>query len=107
MGGTVILASYSLDHGEATARNITAETGNPGVYAIQIDLSSFASVRDFASQVLSRYPVIDLLVNDAGVDGEKPQRMTKDGYEETVQVNYLGHALLTELLMPALRGSKS
>jgi len=106
-GGTVILASYSQAHGNATAKNITRETGNPNVYAIQIDLGSLDSVRTFAKQLLAKHKVVDLLVNDAGIDGENPQRMTKDGYEECIQVNYIGHALLTELLMPALRASKS
>ena len=41
-------------------------------------------------------------VNNAGI-GSNTGHVTVDGYEMTFQVDYLGHYLLTDLLMPALR----
>ena len=104
---TVIIAAYDLAHGNATAESVAEKFGNPHVRAMQIDLSSFASVRSFAAALLREFPVIDVLVNDAGIDlnpsGLAP--LTKDGFERVFQVNYLGPFLLTQLLLPALRTS--
>ncbi len=68
------------------AKNISQQTGNPDVFAIEIDLGSFDSVRAFASQLLAKRTVVDVLINDAGITGEQVQRITADGFEETIQV---------------------
>lgn len=48
---------------------------------------------------------MDILVNNAGLTFH-PFVKTSDGFELHLQVNYLGHFLLTHLLMPMLRKSK-
>ncbi|MGR0321165.1 SDR family NAD(P)-dependent oxidoreductase [Agromyces sp. ZXT2-3] len=45
---------------------------------------------------------IDGLVNNAGVPGADVRRVTADGHERTLQVNYLGMVLLTAHLQTAL-----
>lgn len=102
---TVLIAAYHLAHGQAVANNISAQTGNANVAARQIDLSNLTSVRAFADGVLASTDKIDVLVDDAGIacpiDGMKG--ITDDGFERVFQTNYLGHFLLTEMLLPALR----
>lgn len=76
---------------------------------MELDLLSLASVRSFADNWLSRGIPLHLLINNAGIFlmGE-PQKFSKDGFEQHVQVNHLGPALLTILLLPSLlRGSPS
>jgi NAD(P)-dependent dehydrogenase (short-subunit alcohol dehydrogenase family) len=68
----------------------------------ELDLADLGSVRDFASRVLAAYPVLDLLVNNAGVMAVPERRVTKDGFELTFGTNHLGHFALTGLLLPAL-----
>lgn len=48
--------------------------------------------------------VIDGLVNQAGIMCN-PFELSEDGYEMHLQVNYLGHFLLTALLLPLLNKS--
>lgn len=48
---------------------------------------------------------IDILINNAGVTFY-PYEKTCDGFETHLQVNYLGHFLLTALLLPKLLKSK-
>lgn len=66
------------------------------------DLASFDSIRSFAEEFLAAYPVLDVLINNAGVVTVK-RELTLDGYEMDFGVNHLGHFLLTNLLLGALK----
>ncbi|MEO8033043.1 MAG: SDR family NAD(P)-dependent oxidoreductase [Acidobacteriota bacterium] len=65
------------------------------------DFSRFRDVRKLASQLLARYPRIDVLANNVG--GIVANRLvTEDGHEKTLQVNHLSPFLLTLLLRERL-----
>ncbi|KAM8797290.1 dehydrogenase/reductase SDR family member 13 [Eudromia elegans] len=101
-GARVIVATRSAARGEAAARSIRTETGNPQVLFMHLDLASLRSVRAFASAVLRQEPRLHLLINNAGVSAGG---RTEDGYGLTFQVNHLGHFLLTQLLLGLLQRS--
>lgn len=44
------------------------ESGNTQVVFMQLDLSSFKSVRNFAENFLKNEPRLDILINNAGED---------------------------------------
>lgn len=69
-----------------------------------LDLCSFRSVRDCANRLLTRETAIHILVNNAGVM-MCPYALTEDGFENQLQINYLGHFLLTLLLLPKIQSS--
>ena len=56
------------------------------------------SVRTFATTVLDLEVPIHVLVNNAGIMFG-PRRMTEDGHESQLATNYIGHFLLTHLLL--------
>lgn len=98
-GATVVLAVRNLDAGANAATDI-----DHGVTVERLDLSSLASVRDFAARWGDR--PLHLLINNAGVMAN-PQAYTEDGLEMQVGTNHFGHFLLSVLLLPALQaGSK-
>ncbi|VDK84417.1 unnamed protein product [Dibothriocephalus latus] len=68
----------------------------------ELDLASLQSVRDFAARICKADTRIDLLINNAGIMA-CPYTRTRDGFESQVGTNHLGHFLLTELLMPAIK----
>jgi len=74
------------------------------VEIMELDLASLASVRRFAEAFLAKYDRLDGLVNNAGVM-HTPEGRTKDGFETQFGINYLGHFLLTELLLDTLKAS--
>ena len=74
------------------------------VDVVKLDLNSLSSVRSFAEAVIARYDRLDGLVNNAGVM-HCPEGRTEDGFETQFGVNYLGHFLLTELLLDRLKSS--
>lgn len=70
----------------------------------ELDVSSLASVRAFAKAWTTSDRLLDVLICNAGMDdfGEAPRAETADGFEVHLETNYLGHALLTRLLVPNL-----
>ena len=63
-----------------------------------------ASVRKFSKEVLKIVgDKIDILINNAGIMMIE-ETITVDGNEKQMQVNHIGHFLLTQLLMPNLIG---
>ncbi|CAN3475351.1 probable oxidoreductase Env9p [Diutina catenulata] len=72
----------------------------------QMDLLSLASVNEAAEALVKKEPVIDILINNAGLMGV-PHEVTKDGYEIQYQVNFVAHFLFTLKLLPSLQKSKS
>jgi NAD(P)-dependent dehydrogenase (short-subunit alcohol dehydrogenase family) len=97
-GASVILAVRDTEKGKRAADRITAAAPGADVSVARLDLSSLASVRAAAAELGARYPVIDLLINNAGVM-YTPRQKTADGFELQFGTNHLGHFALTGLLL--------
>lgn len=76
------------------------------VYYHQLNIGSTESVRDFADYLKAKFTHIDLLINNAGIMAA-PYHVTVDGFESQLATNYLGHFLLTHLLLPELKAAGS
>lgn len=100
-GGRVHVACRSPEKAVAVLEEAKA-TGGPGSAALlQIDLADLGSVRRAAGAFLDTGEPLHVLVNNAGVAGQRGQ--TADGFELAFGVNHLGHFLLTNLLLDRLR----
>ncbi|TDP96136.1 oxidoreductase [Labedaea rhizosphaerae] len=98
-GARVLMACRSPERGKLA---LDAVPGDAEL--VQLDLADLASVREAARRVRELTgDKLDVLVNNAGVMAT-PHRRTADGFELQLGTNHLGHAALTWLLMPALRG---
>ncbi|MEX2592517.1 MAG: SDR family NAD(P)-dependent oxidoreductase [Anditalea sp.] len=71
------------------------------VYCDLTDLKSVSSAADFIKGQTSH---VDVLINNAG-GVLKNRKTTKNGFESTFSINYLGHFLLTKKLLPLLDAS--
>jgi retinol dehydrogenase 12 len=103
-GATLVLPVRNIAKGNALKEEIMQKTGNPRVEIFQCDLSSFQSVRNFASAFLSKYNKLNILINNAGLWESKHKR-SADGIELTWAVNYLAPFLLTHLLLDIMKES--
>ncbi|HSU15467.1 SDR family oxidoreductase [Longimicrobium sp.] len=103
-GATVALVVRSPERGEAARAEIERATGNGAARVVLADLSRQAEVRRAADELLSAYPRIDVLVNNAAVYTRR-RRLTDDGIEMQWAVNHLAPFLLTSLLLPRLTAS--
>lgn len=70
-----------------------------------VDLSKFSTIRQAVKEIERDEQHIDILINNAGVMLYPKFKLTDDGHEHVWQSNYLGHFLLTELLLPLLRAA--
>ncbi|GAV85024.1 adh_short domain-containing protein [Cephalotus follicularis] len=79
------------------------------IEVMELDLLSFDSVVRFADAWNATPRPLHVLINNAGIFSiGEPQKFSKDGNEEHIQVNHLAPALLSVLLLPSLiRGSPS
>ncbi|EHR59734.1 SDR family NAD(P)-dependent oxidoreductase [Saccharomonospora cyanea] len=77
-----------------------------GAEIVRADFAVLSQVDRLATELLSRYERIDVLVNNAGVGtGADPARREEsaDGYELRFAVNYLAAYHLTRRILPLLR----
>lgn len=98
------MACRNLTKANQAVNDISNSTQNPNVEAMQLDLNSFDSIRQFASDFAAKDLPLHVLINNAGIMA-CPFALTVDGFESQFQVCHLGHFLLTGLLMPILKAS--
>lgn len=95
----VILACRNETKANAAKEKIIEATGNTNVETMILDTSLLSSVRAFVSQYPEAYGTVDVLINNAGISPQK-SGFTEEGYELVFATNYLGHFLLTQMLLP-------
>jgi NAD(P)-dependent dehydrogenase (short-subunit alcohol dehydrogenase family) len=98
----VILLCRDQARGEAAQEEIRAQSDNPHVELLLADLSSQASIRQAAAVFKRDHERLDGLLNCAGIR-VFDRRTTADGIELMFGTEYLGHFLLTNLLVPELK----
>lgn len=98
-GYEVILACRNRERAEKAREDIVNETKNENVKIMMLDTSSLSSVRNFVNEFKKLNIKIDSLVCNAGISGMN-SGTTEDGFELVFATNYLGHFLLTNLLLP-------
>jgi retinol dehydrogenase 12 len=104
-GGRVHIACRSEQKGRAAQEAIAAAAGPEHVSFLKLDLADLASVRASAKEFLALGEPLHVLVNNAGVAGQRG--LTKDGYELMFGVNHLGHFAFTIGLLDCLTSSKA
>lgn len=99
-GARVYLACRSQQAGEAAAARIQAAASGASVTFLPLDLADLASVRECAARFRALDEPLHVLVNNAGVAGQRG--VTADGFELAFGVNHLGHFALTTALLGCL-----
>ncbi len=104
LGATVILLNRKSERSQKALNQLQSAIPDGKFDAIDCDLQNFDSVREAISTIKSRYEVVDVLVNNAGVMALKDEA-TGDGYDVQMQTNVLSHFLLTKELFPLMKNS--
>jgi NAD(P)-dependent dehydrogenase (short-subunit alcohol dehydrogenase family) len=103
-GATVVLLCRSQERARAAIEQIREQTGNNNVHSLLVDLASQESIQQGAAEFQTRFPRLNVLVNNAAII--PPQRSeTADRLEMQFAVNYLAPYHLTHLLLDQLKAS--
>ncbi len=101
----LILANRNQDKAKKVKEEILKNYPNLIIDLIELDLSSMESIENCTKHINKTYQDIDILINNAGLFMDT-KKYTKEGYEMTMGVNYLGTYLFTERILPALKKTK-
>ena len=102
---TVLMHGRSEAKATRNAEELSRDT-NGDASPVWGDLSRMREVVTLADQVRSRAPVLDVLINNAGVY-ENRRRLSEDGFEMTMAVNYFAPYLLTRLVGPSVSAARA
>lgn len=104
-GYRVILACRNIQKAQKAQSDIIADSGNSDIHAMELDVSSLASVRAFVGQYHKQElsPLCGLVCN-AGIMGANTG-LTPEGFDTVFATNHLGHFLLANLLLPSMQSS--
>lgn len=98
-GYHVVAAGRSEDRTTRVVDEIRDDGGSAEY--LHVDLASLRSCSQAAQTFVASGRTLDVLIDNAGVGGVRGQ--TEDGFEIAFGVNHLGHFMLTNALLPALR----
>lgn len=105
-GYTVVMACRNMETSRKAQKEIMEASKNNQVDLMELDVSSFNSIRQFCTKYKSRFEKLDILIHNAAYfnHGEK-YRLSADGIELTFATNVFGPFLMTTLLLDHLRKS--
>ncbi|KAF3001671.1 hypothetical protein E8E14_006712 [Neopestalotiopsis sp. 37M] len=95
------LATRSAEKAEAAIKDIQKEVPTANIRFLELDLDSFASIKNAVNVFLAASDRLDILMENAGIMATS-EGLTKEGYEVQFGTNHVGHALFTKLLLPVL-----
>lgn len=72
------------------------------IQILELDLESPQSIQKAAKELNASVEHLDILINNAGQMAIQERTLTTQGIEYHFAVNYLGHFLFTNLIMPKL-----
>ncbi|MFD1484055.1 SDR family NAD(P)-dependent oxidoreductase [Lacticaseibacillus baoqingensis] len=98
---TLIMACRNMAKAKAARNEILKSAPDVEIICLEIDTSSLAKVRAFVDAFKQLNLSLYGLVCNAGIAGRSATK-TADGFNNIFETNYLGHFLLTQLLLPLM-----
>lgn len=103
-GDRVIIAARDDSKSHATIEQIKACHASAQIEALTLDLADFGNVDRFATTVLRKMPVIDVLILNAGLYTMKLHKLA-NGYEAMMGIMHFGHFRLVQHLLNAVKAA--
>ncbi|THF67924.1 SDR family oxidoreductase [Deinococcus sp. Arct2-2] len=104
-GYHVYLGSRTLDNGLDAVAQLNAE-GLTEVEAVQIDVTDQASIQAARAEIGSKTASLDVLINNAGINGGMPQSALKadiSAFRRVFDTNYFGVVMVTQAFIDLLQ----
>jgi len=104
-GAKVIFACRDKNKTLNVINQITNESNKDNAIFMELNLTKFKSVTNFANDFSKKFDKLDLLINNAGLYNDKLY-YTEDKLENTMQTNHISHFALTGLMLKYLKKSE-
>lgn len=107
-GYYVFLGSRNIDNGKLAVQ-ILNEAGFGNVEAVELDVTDIKSVQDAKKQIEKKTKVLDVLINNAGINGGFPQaalEASAESFHRVMDTNLYGVVRVTQTLIDLLKKSK-
>lgn len=95
-GSEIILACRSVEYMKTVTSDLIKKYPDAKIHNVELDLRSFEIIQKCANQLLTQFPRIDIIINNAGFLTGKATYIY--GLESLFLTNYFGHFYLTHLL---------
>jgi NAD(P)-dependent dehydrogenase (short-subunit alcohol dehydrogenase family) len=105
LGAKTVICGRRLDRLEETLSEIKAAGGEGQL--VQADISEIKEARGVIQAVLEAYGRIDILINNAGIDGgDHLHEMAPESWDRVMKVNLRGPFLMTRFALPGMRAQR-
>jgi 3-oxoacyl-[acyl-carrier protein] reductase len=89
-GANVVVADLQEEKAEATAKDLTASTGQPAI-AVKVDVADSASAKAMIDRAIDEFGHVDILVNNAGTTRDNLiMRMSEADWDLILNINLKG-----------------
>ncbi|KAG4075178.1 hypothetical protein HA402_015425 [Bradysia odoriphaga] len=109
LGNFVYLGSRDIANGQKAVEALKA-AGISNVAAIQLDITDMDSIRQAKDELAGQIDSLDVLINNAAISGEQPQRISEypmEAIRRIFDTNYFGAIQTTQIMLPLLRKSSA
>jgi len=103
-GWNLVVIGRSTEKGDILLRGLKAKHPDNSYDYFVADLSVQQEVKAAAGEIKQKYPVIDVLINNAGGVFSKFE-LTAEGVEKTLANNHLNYFILTGILLDNIRAA--
>ncbi len=107
-GYHMILACRNPERGKTALREIEENSHSTSLELMIVDMSRQSSIRGLSKNFFNKYDRLDTLIHNAAIFDitQKDVVYTSEGIETVWATNHLGPALLTKLLLDAIKSSE-
>ena len=105
LGHYVVIGSRDLEKGQK-AKEELQHSGLANVDVLELDVTKIGSIRKAKRTLETRFPALDVLINNAGIRGDVPQpasRLPVKVLKSVLETNLFGVIRVTQAFIPLLR----
>ena len=106
-GYFVFVGSRNIENGKSAVQELN-KAGFENVEAIQLDVTDIASVENARKEIGNKIEVLDVLINNAGVNGGFPQAALEakaEAFQNVMDTNLYGVVRVTQAFIDLLKKS--
>lgn len=105
-GHKVVLACRNQNNAEKVLFEIKEKTKNENIYFINVDMSSFNSVKNFCKEFNNKFDKLDIIIHNAAYFNHGENfKLSEDGIEIAFATNVVSPFLMNNLLLEKLKKS--